>query len=131
MTIVHTGRQTVIVRNKGEGTPGRFETTPVVADPVLLTGCSLQAVQTERQVGNLTDVAIGRYELFAPPTTPLTSTSQVELVSTAPTSTSYVIGGATYYTTGTVYDVDGEPALWFDHAGRPHHTECYLKVRTS
>ena len=131
MTIVHTGRQAVIVLNKGEGAPGRFETIPVNADPVLLSGCSLQAVQTERQVGNLTDVAIGRYELFAPATTPLTSTSQVELVSSAPTGTSYIIGGSTYYTTGVVYDVDGEPNVWSDHMGRPHHTECYLKVRTS
>jgi hypothetical protein len=131
MTIVHTGRQSVIVRNTSEGAPGRYEATAVVADPVLLTACSLQAVMTERQVGNLTDVAIGRYELFAPAVTPLTSTSHVELVSSSVTSTSYTIGGATYYTTGVVYEVDGEPALWHDHAGRPHHTECYLKARTS
>ena len=131
MTIVHTGRQTVVVLNTTEGDPGRFEATAVPADPVLLTGCSLQAVQTERQVGNLTDVAIGRYELFAPASTPLTSTSRLELVTSTPTATSYVIGGATYYTTGVVYDVDGEPMVWFDHAGRPHHTECYLKARSS
>ena len=95
MTIVHTGRQTVVVLNTTEGDPGRFEATAVPADPVLLTGCSLQAVQTERQVGNLTDVAIGRYELFAPVSTPLTSTSRLELVTSTPTATSYVIGGAT------------------------------------
>ena len=39
MTIVHTGRQTVVVLNTTEGDPGRFEATAVPADPVLLTGC--------------------------------------------------------------------------------------------
>jgi len=131
VTQIHLGRQNVIVRNKTEGAPGRYETTPVALPPVVVRSCSLQAVQTERQVGNLTDVSISRYELFAPTSAPLTPTSQVELVTSQQTDTSYTIDGATYYTTGIVYDVDGEPSIWVDHFGRQHHTECYLKVRSS
>ena len=128
---IHLGRQTVIVLNTTEGTPGRYEAELVDADPVAVSGCSLQAFRTEREIGNLTDVAIARYELFAPASAPLTSTSKVELVTSATTSTSYTIGTTLYYTTGITFDVDGEPALWFDRAGRAHHIECYVKQRAS
>lgn len=138
----HLGRQSIVLLNTTEGAPGRYESTSVDADPVLVERCSLQAYRTERLDHNSTDVAIARLELFTPPDAPLLPTSKVRLVSKTATATSYtftftetddngdpVTVTKTFYVTDPVYDVDGEVAIWPDRNNRPHHTECYVKER--
>jgi len=113
------GHLTVTVVNDGPVTGyeklGTKITTPTLT---IVPNCSLEEHRTKRDINDLTDIAIGRWRLFAPGTAPLSNTSQV------------VVGAITAWPppAGTqIYIVDGEPAIWRARNGIIHHIECYLR----
>lgn len=76
----------------------------------VVKGCAVQQVSaTEADVDR--EYAATHVRLFAPADADLAATDRVEYA-------------------GTTYEVDGEPAVWLDEAGRPHHIEAELKRMT-
>lgn len=113
------GGITITVINQGAPTGYDGVGDPVYGGPTLtvVNNCDVQQHTTRREISNI-DVAWSRSRLFAPASAPLSSTSVVALGA----FNSWPLPGGT-----TTFLVDGEPAIWNQHNGVPHHFECYLR----
>lgn len=104
------GGQTATVITRTPGAKDRFGIPTSVETSVAVTGCFLQPLETEENLGNI-DTVVSHFKLFAPAGTPLTPTGRV------------VVDGVSY-------EVRGDPMPWSDIRGIPHHIECYLRRAT-
>jgi hypothetical protein len=116
------GSDTVTIINNGT-VAGYDSLGTATYAPVLtvVTQCSLQERQTERDETNITDVMYARFRLFAPGWAPITSTSLA------------VVGVFTAWPPpeGTqVWMIDGQPTVWHNRMGAVDHLECYLREQT-
>ena len=115
------GGQTITVINEGDPTGYDGVGDPVYGDPVLtvVNNVSIQQHRTSREIST-TDVTVARSRLFAPPSSPLQSTSFV--AEGTVNSWPLAADDPTIW-----YLVDGEPAVWRDQRGVTDHIECYLR----
>lgn len=104
------GRQAVTIVHRTDGPPDALGVPAVVETETTVTGCSVQPVSTTEDVSNV-DQVVSRWRMFAPAATAFTATDGV-------------------ISDGVLYQVDGDPQIWSDLGGNPHHIECYLKRAT-
>lgn len=100
---------TVVQRGASVGTDqlGNPQYAPTATD---VPNCSIQPEFSTETLGSA-DRIITRWRLFAPPQTDLSAVDSVMF-------------------NGETFSIDGDPALWFDWYGKPHHQECYLRKAT-
>jgi hypothetical protein len=104
------GHQTVILVHRAAGPPDTLGVPSHVETQESVSGCSVQPLTTTEELSDV-DQVITRWRLYAPATVTLTAIDAV-------------------ISDGVLYEVDGDPQIWSDMAGRPHHLECYLRRAT-
>lgn len=150
------GGQSIIILNPTQTGVDRLGIPTYQYTVFTQSGCSVQEHRTGRTI-SLTDVTEARFRLFAPSSTPLTTSSlvgvndsfylgtvsnQAQMLAQTGVQGSWCIRtdlGCAFYLTGTpasslsswtktpLYLMDGDPASWKSPTGAPHHIECYLK----
>lgn len=104
------GHQVIAVVRRTEGIPDRLGVPTLVETTHYVSGCSVQPLATIEQLSNV-DQVVTRWRLFAPADADLIVTDAV-------------------ITNGIQYEVDGDPMVWPDLGGVPHHLEAYLRRAT-
>jgi len=104
------GRETVTVVTRSWGPPDTLGVAAKVETPHTVTGCAVVPLTTQEDVSDV-DHVVTRWRLFGPPDMAVTVTDAV------------IVGDLTY-------EVDGDPQVWPDARGVPHHLECYLRRAT-
>lgn len=110
MTGPPIGHQVITVVRRTDGPPDRLGVATPVETRYDVAGCSVQPLTTAEQLSNV-DQVVTRWRLFAPPNADLVVTDAVVVA-------------------GIQYEVDGDPQVWPDMGGRPHHLEAYLRRAT-
>lgn len=105
------GRDTVYGIHVSAGAKGsKGIAAEVESTPFLITGCSFQPISAAEQMSNM-DLTITMWRLYAPPATVLAAVDRVMAF-------------------GTKYQVFGDPQVWTDSRGKPHHLQCMLRKAT-
>ncbi|HEX5119849.1 MAG TPA: hypothetical protein VFW65_32080 [Pseudonocardiaceae bacterium] len=110
MTGPPIGHQIITVIRRTSGPPDRLGVPTQVETRHDVSGCSVQPVGTDEQLSNV-DLVVTRWRLYAPADADVVVTDAV------------IAGGLTY-------EVDGDPQVWPDIRGQPHHLEAYLRRAT-
>lgn len=106
-----TGRDTVVIVRRVMGAPDNLGVpTRIETREVVWNCCSVQPLGTDELLSDV-DRVITRWKLYAPADVNLTSTDAVE-------------------SNGLLYEVDGDPQIWADVRGVPHHLTCLLRRAT-
>lgn len=105
-----TGRDTITVVHRTAGTPDNLGVPAKIETRRQVAGCSVQPLGTDELLSDV-DRVITRWKLYAPAATALTTADAVE-------------------SNGLLYEVDGDPQVWSDTRGVPHHLECLLRRAT-
>lgn len=105
-----TGRETITVVHRTNGPPDPLGVPTRVESLRPVSGCSVQPLSTDEELSNV-DRVTTRWRLIAPANTALSVTDAV-------------------VSQGLLYEIDGDPQLWTDIRGQPHHLECLLRRAT-
>jgi hypothetical protein len=105
------GHAITVIQPTAKGPLGDYE--PGTVTETTIEGCyvqsrgSVNSRYSQEQTGLRDTVATGLI-VYAPPGTPILPTSRIKFQ-------------------GIRYQVEGEPAVWDDARGRPHHVEVSLR----
>lgn len=105
-----TGHDTVTVIRRTNGPPDSLGVPTRVETQQTVPGCSVQPLGTDEMLSDV-DRVVSRWKLYAPATLVLTATDAVQ-------------------SHGITFEVDGDPQIWSDVRGAPHHLECLLRRAT-
>lgn len=104
------GRETVVIVHRATGPPDVLGVPSKIETQEHVAGCSVQPLTTSEELSDV-DQVITRWKLFAPAGVALTVTDAV-------------------ISRGLLYEVDGDPQVWTDLRGQPHHLSCLLRRAT-
>lgn len=101
------GNQAITVVTRTPSTKDAYGVASESESQTAVTGCSVQPGRSSEKVTD-TDLVQTHWTLFAPPGTQLGEADAV------------IYNGAKY-------EVDGDPMVWSDHLGQPHHLHAHLR----
>lgn len=104
------GHQTVTIVHRSAGPANDLGIPATVETQTTVDGCTVVPLTTQEEVSDV-DQVVTRWRLFGPPDMAVTVTDAVIV-------------------NGLEYEVDGDPQVWPDFRGVPHHLECYLRRAT-